>query len=76
MALAHAERAFALDATTAEALIAEGHAPDPAGDGLEPPRIIVWISGERALALPGARPLAMRLDGEMLAARYLALVPF
>ena len=43
---------------------------------LEPPRTIVWRSAERVTRLTGAQPLALRLDAELLAVRYLALVPF
>ena len=75
-ALAHAREAYAIDDATAAALIAEGFIIDDRGRGLEPPRILVWITAERAGGLTGARPIALRLDAELLAARCLALVPF
>jgi hypothetical protein len=75
-ALAHAREAYAIDDATAAALIAEGFTIDDRGGGLEPPRTIVWITAERAGRFTGARPIALRLDAELLAARCLALVPF
>ena len=75
-ALAHAREAYAIDDATAAALIAEGCIIDDRGRGLEPPRTIVWITAERASRFTGARPIALRLDAELLAARCLALVPF
>ena len=75
-ALAHAREAYAIDDATVAALIAEGFVIDDRGRGLEPPRTIVWITAERAGRLTGARPIALRLDAELLAARCLALVPF
>jgi hypothetical protein len=75
-ALAHAREAYAIDDATAAALIVEGSSTDDRGRGLEPPRTIIWITAERAARLTGARPLALRLDAEFLAARCLALVPF
>ena len=75
-ALAHAREAYAIDDATAAALIAEGFIIDDRGRGLEPPRAIVWITVERAGRLTGARPIALRLDAELLAARCLVLVPF
>jgi hypothetical protein len=75
-ALAHAREAYAVDDATSAALLAEGYAVDDRGRGLEPPRTLVWITADRARALAGARPLALRLDAELLGARCLALVPF
>jgi len=75
-ALVHARDAYAIDDTTAAALLAEGFATDDRGRGLEPPRTLVWITEERAARLADARPLALRLDAEFLAARCLALVRF
>jgi hypothetical protein len=60
----------------ASALLAEGFAADERGQGLEPPRTIVWITAERAARLVNVRPIALRLDAELLATRWLALVPF
>lgn len=76
LALAMAREAYAIDVATFHVLVAEGFSPDARGNGLEPPRAIVWISAERAAHLERARPLVLRLDAEMLAAQHLALVPF
>ena len=75
-ALAHARQAYAIDEATADALLAEGSVSDERGRGLEPPRTIVWITAERAARIVDPRPLELKLDAELLAARYLALVPF
>jgi hypothetical protein len=75
-ALAHAREAYALDDATTAALLAEGFAVDDRGRGLEPPRTLIWITAERASQLESVRPVALRLDAELLAARNLALVPF
>ena len=75
-ALSHAEEAYEIDEATAAALLAEGFAADDRGRGLEPPRTLVWITAERAARLAGAKPLVLRLDAALLAARCLALVPF
>jgi hypothetical protein len=75
-ALSRARCAYAIDEATAAVLLAEGFASDDRGRGLEPPRTLVWITEDRAAHLAGARPLALRLDAELLAARCLALVPF
>lgn len=75
-ALAHAREAYAIDETTAAMLIAEGFTADDRGRGLEPPRTLVWITAERVARLADARPIALRLDAELLAERWLALVPF
>jgi hypothetical protein len=75
-ALALAAEAYAIDAETAAVLVREGFALDARGAGLEPARTIVWITPERALRLDRTHRLAMHLDAAMLAATFLALVPF
>ena len=60
----------------AERLIAEGHRPDPIGGELEPRRIVLVVPGQRVASIASARPLAVRLSAELLAAECLALVPF
>jgi hypothetical protein len=76
LALAHAREAYVIDHSVAAALVAEGFATDERGHGLEPSRTIVWITPARAASLESAKPIALRLDAELLAARNLALVPF
>ena len=74
-ALALAAEAYAIDAATVEALVAEGFPLDHRGEGLEPRRRIVWIPASRAAALALPR-LSLRLDASMLANPHLALVAF
>lgn len=74
--LAEAQEAFAISADEAERLLAEGHRAHPVGAEVEPPRPIVFVSRERARRLPSARPVAVRLEAELLEAEALALVPF
>lgn len=76
LALAAADEIYAIDDAQLAELLAEGGTPDGRGEGLEPPRELVWIDRDRAARLPRARRLAPRLDQELLAARVLALVPF
>jgi hypothetical protein len=75
-ALAHAREAYAIDDATAALLLAEGFVADERGQGLEPPRAIIWITADRAAGLTDARVLPLRLDATMLASRCLALVAF
>ena len=74
--LAFASEAYALPPREAERLIAEGHRPEPVGGELEPPRVILYVPRERVARIASARPLAVRLNAEMLSAECLALVPF
>ena len=74
--LAFASEAYALPPDEAERLIAEGHQPEPVGRELEPPRVIVFVAPERVASIASARPLAVRLSAELLAAECLALVAF
>lgn len=74
--LAFAREAYELPRDEAERLMAEGHRPDPVGRELEPPRIVLFVPAERVARIAFARPLAVRLSAELLAAECLALVPF
>jgi hypothetical protein len=74
--LAFASEAYALPRDEAERLIAEGYRPEPVGQELEPPRVILLVPRERVAGIATARPLAVRLSAEMLSAECLALVPF
>ena len=76
LALAAARDAYAIDDAQLAALVAAGCSVDDRGQGLEPPRRIVWISNDRALRLERARPLTLRFDDALLSARNLALVAF
>jgi hypothetical protein len=74
--LADASEAYALPREEAEALAAEGHEPEPVGQELEPPKLIVFASLPRVSRIATARSLGVRLSAELLAAECLALVPF
>lgn len=71
-----ASEAYLITAEEASRLIAEGHRPDPVGEELEPRRIILVLPRERVAMIDSARRTAVRLNAEVLAAQYLALVPF
>jgi hypothetical protein len=75
-ALTLAREAYALPREDGERLLAEGYAVDPVGSELSPPRLIVQLPAERIARLPSARPLAIRLNADLLAADCLVLVPF
>ena len=72
-ALAGASEAYAIPREKAQQLVAEGYRTEPVGQELEPPKLIVLAPAAR---LASARPLAVRLSAELLAAECLALVPF
>lgn len=74
--LTGAEMAFAISDDDAAALITEGFSADPVGAELQPPRMIVAVPRTRAERIPSRRPLAVRLDAEMLAARAVVVVRF
>ena len=74
--LAFASEAHVIPADEAKRLIAEGYRPEPVGQELEPPRVILLVPRERVARIASARSLAVRLSAEMLSAECLALVPF
>ncbi|HSD29465.1 MAG TPA: hypothetical protein VLL75_19335 [Vicinamibacteria bacterium] len=74
--LAFASEAYAVPRDEAERLIAEGCRPDPVGWELAPSRLILVVSPGRAAQIATARPLALRLSADLLAAECLVLVPF
>ena len=74
--LADASAAYAISVDDARALVAEGHAVQPVGAELEPPKLIVSVPADRVRTVAGAEQVPMRLRGALLAAPGLALVPF
>jgi hypothetical protein len=74
--LAEAGAAFVIPEDEARTLIAEGHRPEPVGQELEPPKLIVMASSGRIARIASAQPVPMRLGGELLTATCLALTPF
>jgi hypothetical protein len=74
--LADAREAYVIPAEEAERLVAEGRSPEPVGAELAPPRRILFVPARRVARIASARPVAVRLNAELLAAGCLALVPF
>ena len=74
--LAFTSAAYAVPCAEAARLVAEGHRPEPVGQELAPSRLILVVSPGRAAQIPSARPLAVRLSAELLAAECLVVVPF
>lgn len=75
-ALAGASETYAVPRDEAQRLVAEGHPTEPVGQELEPAKLIVVAPAARVARIASARPLAMRLSADLLAAECLALVPF
>ena len=74
--LAAAREVYALPREEAERLISEGHGAESVGLELEPPKLMLFVPAARVARIPSARPLAARLNAELLASECLALVPF
>ena len=74
--LAEAQAAYAISAGEAEQLLAEGYEPHPVGRELEPPKVIIFVSTERASRIPGAEAIPLHLDARLLETSALALVAF
>lgn len=74
--LADASAAYAVSEADAQALVAEGHASQPVGAELEPPKLIVTVPAERVRTMGSAAAVPIRMGGELLAAPCLVLVPF
>ena len=74
--LADAARAWAIDEQDMLVLVAEGHIPEPVGGALHPTRVIVFASAGRIATIEGRRPLALHLDADLLAARWIVLERF
>ena len=74
--LADAGAAYVIADEDARTLAAEGCRTEPVGEALEPQKLIVIASTERIGRIRSARQVPVRLGGELLAARCLALAPF
>ncbi|MGH9362625.1 MAG: hypothetical protein ACRD2T_11985, partial [Thermoanaerobaculia bacterium] len=74
--LALSASAWSVPEAEARRLLDEGYAADPVGAQLEPPKVLVVVPEERLREIPERTPLPMRLGPELLAARWVALVPF
>lgn len=75
-ALADASDVYALPREEGERLVSEGHVAESVGLELEPPKLILFVPAASVARIASARPLAVRLGAELLAAECLALVPF
>lgn len=74
--LALSERALALDADAAEALVRAGARPHPVGAALEPPRQYFVLRPADASLVSGGREIPVRLDSGFLDEPRVALVLF
>lgn len=74
--LADAAAAYLVSPDELRQLLAEGHRLEPVGDEFEPSKVIVFAARDRVARMPGARPVPVRLGGELLAATHLVLIPF
>lgn len=74
--LADASAAYVIPRDEAQRLVAEGHRTEPVGEEIEPPKLIVFVPADRLARIASARPVPVRLTGEVLAAECLALIPF
>lgn len=74
--LSDASEVHAVAREEARELVREGHAPEPVGEDLQPPKLIVFAPAARVARLASARPLAVRLSAELLLTECLVLVPF
>jgi hypothetical protein len=75
-ALADASAVLVVSRETAKALIEDGFPEETGGAGLEPPKVVVRVPSSRAMSLPSARSVPIRLEGDLLSAEGLVLVPF
>jgi hypothetical protein len=75
-ALAGAAAAYLISEDDATTLAAEGCRVEAFGQQLQPPKIIVSVPPERMARVASARPVPVRLGGELLTAGCLGLVPF
>jgi len=75
--LADAEDAYAISREDAAELVVEGYRPEPVGQELEPPKVLVFVSRERLsqCSSPRAVPL-VGMGPALLAETHLALVRF
>jgi hypothetical protein len=74
--LAHSSHAYALTEQSARELLAEGHHAEPAGERLEPPKVLLFASPARLARIADKRPIPVRLGVDFLSARYVALMRF
>lgn len=71
--LAEARSAWRLSEQDALRLIAEGYAPEPVGDQLEPRTVILFVPEERLETVASRQEVGLRLGADLLQSRFLAL---
>jgi hypothetical protein len=74
--LAEASHVYVISSNDADELRAEGFRIEPAGHGIEPPKVIVFAPAHRVARLASAREVPVYLGGELLSGACLVLVPF
>ena len=74
--LADASAAYVIAEDDARQLAAEGCRTESVGQALEPQKLIVIAPSGRIAMIASARQVPVRLSGELLAAKCLALAPF
>ncbi len=74
--LTDASSAYALTERAARDLMAEGYRPEPVGERMEPPKLILFVPAQRLDAIGDKHPIPVRLAADFLAARHVALVRF
>ena len=74
--LANARAAYVISGADARTLLAEAHRMETVGRELDPPKLIIVAPSDRIARIASARPVAVRLSAEVLAAECLALTPF
>lgn len=72
--LADAKSAWRLTEQDAARLIGEGYLPEPVGQELQPPTVILLIPERRLLEIELRSQLGLRLGADLLQTRFLALV--
>lgn len=74
--LTRAAEAYVISTAEAERLLSEGWLPEAVSQELEPPRMILFVSKERASAIAERRSIAVTLSPDLLGASALVLVKF
>ena len=74
--LADASAAYVIPPDEARKLVAEGLQPEPVGNEIVPPKLIVFVPDGRLAEITSARSVPVRLGGELLDAEALALTRF
>lgn len=74
--LVDASEAWALDESDTDRLAAGGAVELAVGTELHPPKRIFFVSPEKLIEAPSRRRIPLRLTGDLLVARNLALVAF